>query len=74
MIQHNWLVSYATTEGIGKILTQMDHRTKNKSGMRTSIDELLEFYDEYDGEFTAFFEEMRTYVKEKIVELEGQTA
>ncbi|ALM50374.1 ACP phosphodiesterase [Flavobacterium psychrophilum] len=74
MIQHNWLVSYATTDGIGKILTQMDHRTKLKSGMRTSIDELLEFYDEYEAEFTAFFEEMRAYVKEKTVELEGEAA
>jgi acyl carrier protein phosphodiesterase len=69
MIQYNWLASYATTEGIGRILTQMDNRTKNKSGMRTSIDELLEFYDEYEAEFTAFFEEMRAYVKQKMAEI-----
>lgn len=70
MIEYNWLASYATTEGIGRILTQMDNRTKNKSGMRTSIDELLQFYDEYDAEFTAFFEEMRAYVKQKMAEIE----
>jgi acyl carrier protein phosphodiesterase len=72
MIQYNWLASYATTEGIGRILTQMDNRTKNKSGMRTSIDELLRFYDEYDAEFTAFFEEMRAYVKQKMAEIETE--
>lgn len=70
MIQYNWLASYATTEGIERILTQMDHRTKNKSGMRTSIDELLEFYTDYEAEFTAFFEDMLTYVKEKLKELQ----
>lgn len=73
MIQYNWLASYATTEGIGRILTQMDNRTKNKSGMRTSTDELLEFYDEYEAEFTAFFEDLRAYVKEKMAEIQSET-
>ena len=31
MIEHNWLVSYQTIEGINRILTQMDQRTKNAS-------------------------------------------
>jgi len=72
MIQQNWLLSYATVEGIGRILTQMDHRTKNKSGMRTSVDELLEFYKEYETEFTNFFEEMRAHVKEKKLNLKAK--
>ncbi|MFD2603331.1 acyl carrier protein phosphodiesterase [Flavobacterium suzhouense] len=69
MVQYNWLVSYATVEGIARILTQMDNRTKNKSGMRTSVDELLEFYKEYETEFTAFFEDMKVHVKEKFDEI-----
>jgi acyl carrier protein phosphodiesterase len=28
MIEHNWLVSYVTIEGIHQILNQMDQRTK----------------------------------------------
>ncbi len=72
MIQYNWLASYATTEGIGRILTQMDRRTKDKSGMRTSIDELLQFYTEYEAEFTAFFKDMVAHAKEKFAEIEGQ--
>lgn len=72
MIQYNWLASYATIEGISRILTQMDKRTKDKSGMRTSSDELIEFYSEYEAEFTAFFAELRAFVKEKTAEIEGQ--
>lgn len=69
MIQHNWLLSYATTEGIARILTQMDHRTKNRSGMGKSIKELLEFYDDYEKEFREFFIDMQQHVKEKLAEL-----
>ena len=34
MFEQNWLVSYQTVEGINRILTQMDRRTKNLSKMR----------------------------------------
>jgi acyl carrier protein phosphodiesterase len=69
MITYDWLGSYATTEGIARILTQMDNRTKNRSGMRNSIDELLEFYTDFEAEFTLFFEDIRRYVKEKSAQL-----
>lgn len=69
MITYNWLASYATVDGISEILMQMDHRTKNKSGMRTSVDELREFYTEFESEFTEFFEELRAFVKEKLAQL-----
>jgi acyl carrier protein phosphodiesterase len=69
MINHNWLVMYASTEGIAKILVQMDNRTKNKSGMGRSINELLEFYAEFEEEFTIFFEAVRAFAKEKYEEL-----
>ncbi len=72
MIEYNWLTSYATTEGIGRILTQMDRRTKNRSGMTTSIDELLEFYNEYESEFAVFFEEMRNFAEQKTAQLEEE--
>lgn len=69
MTKENWLASYATTDGIAHILRQMDNRTKNKSGMRTSVDELIEFYDEFEREFSLFFEDLRGFVKEKMAEL-----
>ncbi|WP_026715580.1 ACP phosphodiesterase [Flavobacterium gelidilacus] len=69
MIEQNWLESYATVEGISKILFQMDYRTKFKSKMQFSVEELEAFYDDFENEFTLFFEELRNHVKEKLVEL-----
>lgn len=66
MIQYNWLASYATIEGISRILFQMDHRTKNRSGMQFSVKELQEYYADFEEEFTLFFEEMRAFVKGKL--------
>lgn len=69
MIARNWLVSYATIEGLAMILFQMDHRTKNRVAMDESIVELKEFYFEFEDEFTHFFEEIRVHCKEKLAAL-----
>lgn len=66
MIEHNWLVSYRTVEGINRILTQMDHRTKNESKMRFATIELLEFYSEFENEFNNFFKELILFSNTKI--------
>lgn len=65
MIEYNWLASYATIKGISRILFEMDRRTKNRSGMQFSVKELQEFYADFEEEFTLFFDELRTFVKEK---------
>lgn len=69
MIQHNWLVSYQTVEGIERILTQMDNRIGNDSNMRFSVKELKKFYNEFEEEFTLFFEELREFSKNKLLYL-----
>ena len=69
MFEQNWLVSYQTVEGINRILTQMDHRTKNLSKMRNATNELSEFYSEFENEFTKFFEELITYSNTKMITL-----
>lgn len=61
MKEQNWLVSYATIEGITKILYQMDNRTQFKSKMQYSVEELETFYSDFENEFTLFFEEIRAY-------------
>ncbi|KAF2517538.1 DUF479 domain-containing protein [Flavobacterium salilacus subsp. salilacus] len=66
MIKQDWLGSYATIEGIGGILQQMDRRTKDKSGMTKSVNELQEYYSEFEEEFTKYFEAVRNYVKETL--------
>jgi len=69
MIARNWLVSYATLDGLAMILFQMDHRTKNRVDMHLSINELKEFYHEFEEEFTAFFEELRAHCQQKLAAL-----
>lgn len=69
MIADNWLLSYATVEGIGKILYQMNKRTKNRSKMNFAILELEAHYDEFREEFTDFFAELTDFSKNKLKSL-----
>jgi acyl carrier protein phosphodiesterase len=69
MINQNWLVSYQTIDGISKILTQMDSRTKNESKMRFAPHELIEYYADFEQEFTTFFEDLRIQSHQKLIML-----
>lgn len=69
MVQHNWLVAYRTVEGINRILTQMDQRTKNESKMRFATTELVEHYQEFEDEFQYFFDELIEFSNDKILSL-----
>lgn len=69
MKDHNWLVSYATFEGISHILFNMDRRTGNASGMASAKEELVAYYSEFEFEFTTFFEDIRAMATEKLATL-----
>ena len=69
MIQQNWLLSYRTIEGIEKILSQMDNRIKRESNMRLSVQELRLFYQEFEDDFTIFFNKLRNHSTEKLLTL-----
>jgi len=71
MFARNWLVSYASIDGLQMIMFHMDHRTKNRVDMHESIVELLENYIEFENEFTLFFDELRQYCADKLKELNG---
>ncbi len=71
MIADNWLLSYATVEGISKILVKMNTRTNNTSKMNFAVLELEEYYEEFENEFTSFFEELRIFSNHKILELKN---
>lgn len=72
LIGDNWLLSYATTEGIQKVLEGMNRRTKNKSKMNLAVAELIEFHDEFEAEFTKFFDELIEFSAEKLKILSSQ--
>ena len=69
MIADNWLLSYASIEGIGKVLDGMNRRTKNRAQMNLAVNELQEFYEEFETEFTAFFDELIVFSNNKLNEL-----
>ena len=65
MIADNWIYNYSKMDGIGRVLNGMNRRTKNKSKMNFAILDLEEHYEAFEGEFTAFFEELLTFSKQK---------
>lgn len=67
MVHQNWLLSYASIEGISTTLYRMDYRTKFKSKMQYSTEELQLFYKEFEEEFTHYFEEVRKMSLEKLM-------
>ncbi|GGW61244.1 acyl carrier protein phosphodiesterase [Winogradskyella epiphytica] len=72
MIEGNWLLSYATIEGIQLVLNGMNRRTKGRSKMNEATKELQEHYEDFEKEFTLFFEELIDYSTQKRLEIEKQ--
>jgi len=73
MITNNWLLSYASIDGISKVLDGMNRRTQNRSKMNLAVKELEEFYTEFENEFTSFFEELRKFSKETLKTLSSRS-
>lgn len=72
MIADNWLLNYASIEGIQKVLEGMNRRTKNRSKMNLAVKELEDFYKEFEAEFTSFFDELIHFSKDKLKLLSSQ--
>jgi len=58
MKEQNWLFNYRTIEGISKILWGMNKRTKGISQMDLAKEDLIENYDDFEEDFTLFFQEL----------------
>lgn len=69
MMEQNWLLSYASLEGIETVLYNMSFRIKKRVPMDESIEDLKEHYDAFEEEFTAFFAELEDFVALKLKEL-----
>jgi acyl carrier protein phosphodiesterase len=69
MMSDNWLLNYASIEGISRVLGGMNRRTKNRSGMDKAVIELELFYSEFEGEFSTFFDELIIFSKQTLKEL-----
>ena len=61
MRNKNWLLSYSTIDGMQTIMNQMNYRIKNRVPMDESIQELKEYYTEFESEFKLFFTEIQAF-------------
>lgn len=66
MIEQNWLLSYASLEGIKQILYQMNMRTKGRSKMDLAIKDLKENYSLFEEDFRVFFPDLQEYAAQKL--------
>lgn len=69
MVSDNWLLSYASLEGIARVLEGMNRRTALKSNMHMAINDLVEHYDAFEAEFHEFFDELIRFSKHKLASL-----
>jgi len=58
MAKGDWLTSYCSVDGIGRVLRGMSRRTKFASGMETATQLLEKHYDQFGQEFRIFFPEL----------------
>lgn len=71
MIARNWFVSYSSLAGLEMILFQMDYRTQHRAHMQEALVEIKQYYEDFEQEFTLFFDELRTECLNKLKELES---
>ena len=62
LVQHNWLLGYAETDGIRRALSGLSRRASSGSGMETAAAELERNYAAYEADFRAYFPELQAYV------------
>ena len=59
MTKGNWLLSYASVEGISSVLSGMNRRTNGRSGMDKATIELQQFYSEFEADFKIVFKDLK---------------
>jgi len=67
--QYNWLYNYQFLDGMQQVLEGMNRRTKMKSQMHLSIEDLKEHYQDFENDFTLFFKDLITFTKNKTTTL-----
>jgi len=67
MISGNWLVNYASTEGIRRALAGMSRRSRFDPKMDESIDDLQSSYEDFRSEFVEFFPELERFAADYFI-------
>ena len=63
MIERNWLLNYATIDGIGRALSGLSIRVSFENKMGESVNDLVEYYTGFEHDFKEFFPELQNFVK-----------
>ena len=63
MVKYNWLLNYATFEGIDRSLKGLSRRTSFESGMENAVLDLRKHYNGFADDFSHFFPDLVRYVK-----------
>ncbi|MCE7054864.1 ACP phosphodiesterase [Algoriphagus sp. AGSA1] len=74
MVQDNWLLKYREIEGIRQTFSGMSRRTRFESKMEVAHLSLLEKEKEFQVIFFAFFEDLETFAREKLLEIQKSHA
>jgi acyl carrier protein phosphodiesterase len=61
MSRDNWLLGYASIEGIHRALSGMARRTSFRSKMEEAIEDLERNYEIFEKEFLQFFPELKAH-------------
>ena len=66
MVERNWLLNYATIEGIGRALSGLSIRVSFENKMGEAIHDLQEHYDAFESDFRLFFPLLENFVKTQL--------
>jgi acyl carrier protein phosphodiesterase len=66
MIERNWLLNYATIDGIGNALSGLSRRVKYANRMNEAVKDLQENYADLESDFRTFFPELSQEVAKKL--------
>ena len=66
LIRYNWFDEYRTLEGLRKILSQMERRTKFPSNLAAATEDLHQKYPYFEGRFFEFMTELISFTKNKL--------
>jgi len=62
MMERNWLLNYATLDGIGRALTGLSKRVSFENKMNESVHDLKKYYDDFEDDFRRFFPQLIAFV------------
>lgn len=68
MIERNWLLNYASLDGLSRTLSGLSKRVNFENRMDEAIQDLKAGYPAFEADFREFFPELITFVEKQVQE------